>query len=64
LFLPSDSMVLHHSVIVEKPMGSAIVAAQGRSACVNSTCENFGLGPTVCANLEGGTLLVWCELIT
>jgi len=24
LFLPSDSMVLHHSVIVEKPMGSAI----------------------------------------
>ena len=27
LFLPSDSIVVHHSVIVEKPTGSAIAAS-------------------------------------
>ena len=35
LFLPSDSIVVHHSVIVEKPTGSAIAAS------VSSATEAF-----------------------
>ena len=32
LFLPSDSIVVHHSVIVEKPTGSAIAVPSATEA--------------------------------